>query len=316
MTGRGRSGVGATALIPWSARQAAGRLAVGGDAFGADRLDLGAQDARPQGGGRASCGAASRSRRTRPAAGRKKKLRAGTENTPAIVGFGVAAALRRPATGRGCAAVARLRDRPSAASWSASMQQRSSERGRAAGEHGGRGLAGASGEAPLIRLDLEGVAVVSEAPVRAARSPLARAPRAGLAEEAERRALSLSRETTDAEIARVLDLLPAVVDDVRAVSARAGGRSRAPRSPAVIVECDQAMRSSSTTSRAWRQGGQKLRCSRCRAIFEVVNTRAFEAQAGGAPGSFHPTRRGAGTPRARAASRRARRPRSSRCLRT
>jgi cysteine sulfinate desulfinase/cysteine desulfurase-like protein len=33
---------------------------------------------------------------------------------------------------------------------------------------------------------------------------------------------SLSRETTDAEITRVLDLLPAVVEDVRAASARAG----------------------------------------------------------------------------------------------
>ena len=33
---------------------------------------------------------------------------------------------------------------------------------------------------------------------------------------------SLSRETTDAEIARVLDLLPAVVEEVRAVSAPDG----------------------------------------------------------------------------------------------
>jgi predicted Zn finger-like uncharacterized protein len=47
----------------------------------------------------------------------------------------------------------------------------------------------------------------------------------------------------------------------------------------VIVECDQChARYHYEESRFGGKAAKKLRCSKCRAIFEVVNTRAFEAQ--------------------------------------
>jgi predicted Zn finger-like uncharacterized protein len=47
----------------------------------------------------------------------------------------------------------------------------------------------------------------------------------------------------------------------------------------VIVECDQChAKFQYDESRFGDKAAKKLRCSRCRAIFEVVNTRAFEAQ--------------------------------------
>jgi cysteine desulfurase len=87
-------------------------------------------------------------------------------------------------------------------------------------------FAGASGEALLIRLDLEGVAVsVGSACSSGTLAPSPALLALGLSREEARSVVrfSLSRETTDAEITRVLDLLPAVVEDVRAASARAGG---------------------------------------------------------------------------------------------
>jgi len=47
----------------------------------------------------------------------------------------------------------------------------------------------------------------------------------------------------------------------------------------VIVACDQChAKFQYDESRFGGKAAKKLRCSRCRAIFEVVNTRAFEAQ--------------------------------------
>lgn len=47
----------------------------------------------------------------------------------------------------------------------------------------------------------------------------------------------------------------------------------------MIVECDQChAKFQYDESRFGDKAAKKLRCSRCRAIFEVVNTRAFEAQ--------------------------------------
>ena len=98
---------------------------------------------------------------------------------------------------------------------------------------------------------------------------------------------SLSRETTDAEVGRVLELIPGVVEDVRA-SARPGGcagrrRARAAH-PAMIVECDRChAKYQYDEARFGGKPAKALRCSKCRAIFEVVNTRAFEAQPGLSP---------------------------------
>jgi cysteine desulfurase len=95
-------------------------------------------------------------------------------------------------------------------------------------------FAGASGETLLMRLDLEGVAVSSGSACSS--GTLAPSPALlalGLSPDEARSAVrfSLSRETTEADIARVLEILPAVVADARragigaAVAVGAGGAS-------------------------------------------------------------------------------------------
>ena len=81
---------------------------------------------------------------------------------------------------------------------------------------------GVSGEALLIRLDLEGVAVsVGSACSSGTLAPSPALLALGLSREEAKSVVrfSLSRETTGEQITSVLDLLPAVVDDVRTASA-------------------------------------------------------------------------------------------------
>ncbi len=92
---------------------------------------------------------------------------------------------------------------------------------------------------------------------------------------------SLSRATTEEEIARVLEILPRVVADVRPrLAARRRGPSAAQRREGlVIVECDQCQaKYHYDEARFAGKPSKKLRCSKCRAIFEIFNTHAYEAQ--------------------------------------
>ncbi|HVQ53551.1 MAG TPA: cysteine desulfurase family protein [Thermoanaerobaculia bacterium] len=215
-------------LFHVDAVQAAGRLAARGDALGADLVSISAHKMHgPKGAGALFVRRGIALEAHTPGGGQEKKLRAGTENTPAIVGFGLAAALaarRRPVD---APAIARRRDR---------LERGILERINATAVVGAGverlpntsavAFAGASGEALLIRLDLEGVAVsVGSACSSGTLAPSPALLALGLAREEARSVVrfSLSRETTDAEIARVLDLLPAVVEEVRAASPRADG---------------------------------------------------------------------------------------------
>ena len=88
----------------------------------------------------------------------------------------------------------------------------------------------ASGEALLIRLDLEGIAVsVGSACSSGTLAPSPALLALGLSREDARSVVrfSLSRQTTDAEIGRVLEILPGLVGEVRraALPACAGGPS-------------------------------------------------------------------------------------------
>ena len=214
-------------LFHVDAVQAAGRLAVG-DAFGADLVSISAHKMHgPKGAGALFVRRGVALEAHTPGGGQEKKLRAGTENTPAIVGFGVAASLAARRQAVDAPAIARLRDR----------LERGILEGVDATTIVGAGVerlantaavafAGASGEALLIRLDLEGVAVsVGSACSSGTLAPSPALLALGLSREQARSVVrfSLSRETTEAEITRVLDLLPIVVEDVRAVSARTGG---------------------------------------------------------------------------------------------
>jgi cysteine desulfurase len=166
-----------------------------------------------------------------PGGGQEKKIRGGTENTVGIVGFGVAARLARERLAREPEGIARLRDRL--------------ERGVLEAIAGTRVVGSGvprlpntaailfddvAGDALLFRLDLEGVAVsVGSACSSGTLAPSPAVLALGFTAREAKGVVrfSLSRLTTEAEIARVLDLLPRAVADARV------GKSRSPAEASV-----------------------------------------------------------------------------------
>ncbi len=208
------------ALFHVDAVQAAGRIPVDAPAWGVDLLSISAHKMHgPKGAGALYVRRGVRLTAHTPGGGQEKRLRAGTENTLAIAGFGTAARLAARRTSIEAAGIAALRDRL--------------ERGILAGVPGARVIgagaprlpntsailfAGAAGEAVLIRLDLEGVAVsVGSACSSGTLAPSPALLSLGLSRVEARSVVrfSLGRTTTEDEIARVIALLPAVVADAR-----------------------------------------------------------------------------------------------------
>lgn len=157
-----------------------------------------------------------------PGGGQEKRLRAGTENTPGIVGFGVAARLARERRENDAATVSKLRDR-----FEAGLRARVSGAeviGSAAPRLPNTSAVlfeGVSGEALLVRLDLEGVAVsVGSACSSGTLSPSPALLALGLSRARARSVVrfSLSRFTTPGEIDLVLDLLERLVPNARRAS--------------------------------------------------------------------------------------------------
>ena len=215
------------ALFHTDAVQAAGRLPVEARAWGVDLLSVSAHKLHgPKGAGALFVRRGVALEAHTPGGGQEKRLRAGTENTLAIVGFGAAARLaagERGATTRRRSPGAATRS--SAASSSAFPARASSGPGSRACPTPRRALRRRSGEALLIRLDLEGVAVVGRKRVleRDARA-VAGPPCARTLARTTRAASSASRSPATRptrEIARVLEILPGIVADVRG-----GGRPR------------------------------------------------------------------------------------------
>ncbi len=208
-------------LFHTDAVQAAGRVPVDGVAWGVDLMTLSAHKLHgPKGAGALYVRRGVALSAHTPGGGQERRLRAGTENTLAIVGFGVAAELAARRLVPEASGIAHLRDR---------LEQgilESISGTRALGAAAPRlpntsaiAFAGASGEALLIRLDLEGVAVsVGSACSSGTLAPSPALLALGLSREEAKGAVrfSLSRLTTEDEISRVLALLPAVVRDVRA----------------------------------------------------------------------------------------------------
>jgi cysteine desulfurase len=219
------------ALFHTDAVQAAGRLPVDARSWGVDLLSVSAHKLHgPKGAGALFVRRGVALEAHTPGGGQEKRLRAGTENTLAIVGFGAAARLALARLHDDAPVVARRRD--------------ALERGILERVPGARvigtGVArlpntlavlvpGASGEALLIRLDLEGVAAsVGSACSSGTLAPSPALLALGLSRDDARGVVrfSLSRDTTDAEIARVLDILPGIVSDVRGAASRAAASSR------------------------------------------------------------------------------------------
>lgn len=210
--------------------QAAGRVPVDVASWGVDLLSLSAHKLHgPKGVGALYVRRGREIRALIRGGGQEKKIRGGTENTIGIVGFGVAARLARERLSLEPPGIAALRDRL--------------ERGILGSISGTQAVGGAAprlpntsallfeglaGEALLFRLDLEDVAVsvgsaCSSGTLEPAPAILALGFPRNQAKGVVR--FSLSRLTTEAEIERVLEILPRVVAEARAV------RSSAPASP-------------------------------------------------------------------------------------
>ena len=214
------------AIFHTDAVQAIGRVAVDVGDWGVDLLSLSAHKFHgPKGAGALFARKGVQLSAHTPGGGQERKLRAGTENTVAIVGLGVAARLARERLEE-ASAIAGLRDR---------LERGVLERvegARAVGAAGPRLpntsailFAGVSGETLLMRLDLEGVAVsVGSACSSGTLAPSPAILSLGLTEELAKSVVrfSLSRLTTAEEIDAVIGILARVVEEVRTV--RAGKR--------------------------------------------------------------------------------------------
>jgi len=205
--------------------QAAGRIPVDAPAWDVDLLSLSAHKMHgPKGVGALYVRKGFPLRPHTPGGGQEKKIRAGTENTSGIVGFGVAARLARERIDE-AGRIAAMRDR---------LETRILATVPGTRVAGAAALRlpntttilfeGVSGEALLIRLDLEGVAVsVGSACSSGTLAPSPAILALGFSREEARGAVrfSLSRWNTEAEIDRVLALLP------EAVAAARGARTEA-----------------------------------------------------------------------------------------
>jgi cysteine desulfurase len=211
-------------LFHTDAVQASGRIPVDAAEWGVDLLSLSAHKLHgPKGAGALYARKGVALSPHTPGGGQEKRLRGGTENTVAIVGFGVAARLARVRRERDAPAVAGLRER--------------FERGileicpdaRIIGDRAPRLpntsavlFPGVSGETLAIRLDLEDVAVsVGSACSSGTVAPSPALLALGLTPREARSVVrfSLSRMTAEAEISAALERLARILPEMRAVAA-------------------------------------------------------------------------------------------------
>jgi cysteine desulfurase len=207
------------ALFHTDAAQAAGRIPIDAREWGVDLLSLSAHKFHgPKGVGALYVRRGVPLQSHTPGGGQEKRLRGGTENTAGIVGLGAAACLARRRLGE-AAGIASLRDRLEAGVLG------SVKGARVVGGGGSRLpntsallFEGLSGEALLIRLDLEGVAVsVGSACSSGTLAPSPAILSLGIppAEAKSVVRFSLSRLTTAEEIDRVLEIVTRVVGEAR-----------------------------------------------------------------------------------------------------
>ena len=215
----------AKALLHTDAAQAFGKIPVDIRALGVDLLTISAHKIH----GPKGCGAlwVRRDVRFDPilhGGPHEFARRAGTENVPGIVGFAKAVELARAAMPEASPRMAALRDRLEAeilAKIPGASVNGPRDPARRLPNLLNVGIEGAEGQALLIHLDEAGICVSSGSACESASlepSPVLLAM--GRTEEQASNALrfSLSRETTPAEIERVLTVLPGIVERVRAIT--------------------------------------------------------------------------------------------------
>ena len=158
----------------------------------------------------------------------ERDRRPGTENVPGIVGLGRAAELARQNLAADTERLTAYRDRLENALLAAIPSVRiNGDRTRRVGNTTNLSFAGAGGEALLIALDLQGVAVSTGAACSSgAVEPSHVLLAAGLSPDEARSSLrfSLGRPTTAEEINHAIEVIPAVVERLRSISPRASAK--------------------------------------------------------------------------------------------
>ena len=220
------------ALLHTDAVQAAGRLQVDVEAWGVDLLTVSAHKLHgPKGAGALYVRRGVVLEPHTPGGGQERGRRAGTENTTAIAGFGVAARLAARRIDVESPGIAMLRNR-----FETGVRE-AVEDVRVIGAEAPRLpntsallFEGVPGESLLIRLDLEGVACsVGSACSSGTLAPSPAILSLGLPRAAARSVVrfSLGRGTTASEVDRAVEIVRTAVADIRSRSRIEAGTVRA-----------------------------------------------------------------------------------------
>ena len=203
--------------------QAAGRLNLNVGRLGCDLLSLSAHKLyAPQGVGAVYVRRGVKLAPQNIGGHQERERRAGTESVPNIVAFGAAAKLAREELGQRSQHTKRLRDRfESAVSERISDVVFNGDRERRLDHISNISFRFIEGEGLLISLDLQGIAVSTGSACSSGTlepSPVIRA--LGRNDELARGAIrfSFGKENTDADVDYVLEVLPRVVETLRAMS--------------------------------------------------------------------------------------------------
>jgi cysteine desulfurase len=154
----------------------------------------------------------------------ERDRRAGTENVPGIVGIGKAAELARNLLAEDSARIRSLRDRLETTLLERIPNVRlNGDRNRRVPNTSNVSFRGAGGEALLIALDLQGLACSTGAACSSGSTePSHVLLAAGLSHDDARSSLrfSLGRPSTAADLDRAIEIIPSVVERIRALSPR------------------------------------------------------------------------------------------------
>ena len=221
------------ALLHTDAVQTAGKLPVDVAALGVDLLSLSAHKFNgPKGVGALWMRRGMRLIAPTTGGRQERNRRAGTENVPAIVGLGVAARLAAGKLAAEAARLGALRNRLEAGLLDRVPDSTVNGGGERVPNTTNISFPGVEAEALLIALDLEGVAVSTGSACSSGTLEPSHVLRAmGLTPRRAQSSIrfSLGLGNTDADVERVLDVLPPLVARLRALSrlSRAGAHAHA-----------------------------------------------------------------------------------------
>ena len=219
----GRIAAEADVVFHCDAVQSAGKLAIDVNRLGVDLLTISAHKIYgPKGVGALYVRSGTAVEPQFFGGHHERDRRPGTENVPGIVGLGKAAELARKHLGEDAKRIAELRNRlEEALLQSIAAVRVNGDRKRRVSNTSNLTFAAAGGEALLIALDLQGVACSTGAACSSGSVEASHVLKAiGLSEEEARSSLrfSLGRGTTSEEIERAIEVIPRVVERIRALS--------------------------------------------------------------------------------------------------